>query len=194
MLAAVLWGIAALLASIVMLALLPLGVRLAAQSAPDAFLRVEFRPFGGLAPWIGIFDSRRPQAPESGSPTEKTRRKQRRRPLVRRRGRGVETRRVLGALPGLLRGLLRVFRLERLELEVVFGLGDPADTGAVYGALAPPLVAAGYATGHPYAVRLTPDFGRAILEGRAEAEMTVTPARAIGPALRFAWAAFGPRR
>lgn len=195
MLSVLLWGLAALLALVVLAVVvlfLPFRLRLSARSAPGAFIRVEVRPFAGLLPWIPLVDSTRPKEPEPEAEPETP---EPERPAARkRRGPKIDVRRVLRALPRFIRDALRVFRIDRIEVEGIFGLGDPAETGAAYGTIAPPLVAAGYALGCPEAVRVTPDFDRATLEGRAEAEITVRPARAIRPTVAFAWAVFGPRR
>lgn len=195
MLSVVLWGLAALLAVVVLAVIvlfLPFRLRLSVRSAPGAFFRVEIRPFAGLLPWIPLVDSARPketepeaepEAPEPGRPSAR-----------KRRGPRIDVWRVLRALPRFIRDSLHIFRIDRIEVEGIFGLGDPAETGAAYGTIAPPLVAAGYALGCAEAVRVTPDFDRATLEGRAEAEITVRPVRAIRPTVAFAWAVLGPRR
>jgi len=195
MLAVLFWTMLAIVGLIVILALLPLRVRVVVRSAPRAHARVELRLFGGLSPWIGIFDSARSGRPEMEEPEGAQDHEEAKAPKRKKgRARRVDVWRMIGALPDLARGLLRVFRVDRLDVEGVFGLGDPADTGAAYGMIAPPLVAAGYALGRPHAVRVTPDFDRLAVEGRAEAEITVMPARAVPPALRFLWTVFGPRR
>jgi len=195
MLSALLWTLFGMVGLAVAVVLLPLRLRFAAGSAPVAHARVEFSPLGGLLPWIGLYDSTRSGEQPAGLAEEPSGRGPKP-PRKRRAGRrpGVDVRRMFCALPDFLGGLLRVFRFDRLEIEGVFGLGDPADTGAAYGMIAPSLMAAGYALGRPDAVRVVPDFGRQALEGRGEAEITVMPARAIAPTVRFLWRVFGPRR
>lgn len=94
------------------------------------------------------------------------------------------------AAPGLVGGLLRQFRILRIEAEADFGFDDPADTGAVYGLLAP--FAFGLPPGTRSSVVLRPDFETPRLSGRIDATVEVTPIRLLPPALRFAWRSFGP--
>jgi hypothetical protein len=190
------WWIAAgamagLLAVALALMLLPVRVRIAAGTAPAVFVRVDLRPAAGLGPWIRVADSARSRHRRASR--GKASKAAARRPR-RRAARRMEIGRALHALPDLARGLLRVIRLDRLRLDVTFGLDDPADTGSAYGTVAPPIVAAGYALGSRASVRIVPVFDGPRLDGAAEADLTLRPARAILPALRFAWALFGPRR
>ncbi len=196
MLAVVLWALVALVALAVTVVLLPFKLRIEAASAPRPVLRVDLRIAAGFSPWMRVFDSSRAQPKkESDDHASKSTVEKHRKPTPRsRRKSRIEIRRVLGALPDLLSGLLRVLHVDRLGIDAVFGLDDPAETGAAYGAIAPPLLAAGHALGRPDAVRVIPVFDGPRLEGRAEAELTLRPARALVPSARFAWAIFGPRR
>ena len=94
--------------------------------------------------------------------------------------------------PGLIGGVLRCIRVDRFRVDCTFGLGDPAETGQVFGVLAPFVYGTRWAWGRADAVALTPVFDRACLEGEADVALAVTPMRLLGPVLRFAWATFGP--
>jgi hypothetical protein len=121
----------------------------------------------------------------------------------RHRGRG-GGRRALAALrtegfvrrvARLVRDLLARLRIRRLELDLVVGLDDPADTGRLWGLLGPasallPLPA-------PARVHVAPDFTGAVLavDGRGEvrfvplALLAVVAAFALSPStVRALWA------
>ena len=72
----------------------------------------------------------------------------------------------------LLADLGRQVRFEDLYLRAEFGLDDPADTGWVYGALAPLLVAG---TRGGFNVAWQPNFNRAGLQGSCGGRMRVRP-------------------
>lgn len=170
------------LAVLAALMLLPVRLMVRAGSSP-ARLVVRLRVMGGLLPWLTVLDSDRPRgaapAPDDQPEDAPSRRLDRAR-----------AGRLLRALPGLLRGLLGPVRIERLWLDARVGLADPADTGALYGALTPLVYGLGPALGA--GVRLVPDFSGPVLAGEGEAVLSVVPARWLGPVARFAWAGFGP--
>lgn len=95
---------------------------------------------------------------------------------------------MIRAAPDLGLGLLRVFRIERLRLEGTVGLGDPADTGTVWGMIAPAICAAENALGGRVHLALRPDFERVRLHGSVDGEIRIMLARAIPPVARFGWA------
>ncbi len=85
--------------------------------------------------------------------------------------------------PGFLRRAARLLadvaqrvRWEEASLRARFGLDDPADTGCVYGALAPLLVAA---HGRGWDVACRPDFDEPCLEGSAAVTLRVRPISVI---------------
>ena len=116
----------AFVAAVVAVLCLPVRLRLHARSAPSRVARVELGLFGGLLPWIVVVDTERPKKPKAkAKPKEEKKRKK------KRRGKGRAG--LWRALPGLFRGLLRPVRVERFEIDCTFGLGDPADTGQLFG-------------------------------------------------------------
>lgn len=96
--------------------------------------------------------------------------------------------RMLRAVPALIGGVLARVRVEVLEGRVKFGLGDPADTGQVYGYVVPISLAL-----YPR-VEVIADFTRACLVGEGRCVVAVVPIRVLPVLLRFGWASFGPQR
>ncbi len=187
----------AFLVALLALAVLPLRLRLAGSTSPAPRLRVELGLFGGLVPRLTAYDSargvakakaRRGGAAET-TPAAARERKRRRGVPPWLRGRWPA---LLRGVPRLLADLLACLRIEHLHVDGEFGLDDPADTGRVWGMLAPLLYAvpplAGVAT-------VRPRFDGATLSGDAEATLRLVPAALLPPALRFAWTvARGGRR
>jgi hypothetical protein len=147
-------------------------------------LLVRVRLMGRLCPWIVLYDSahRAAQDRATSHPEGRT---------ARPRLRGERLRRVLAALPRLLAEGVERLTLEALTLDLRFGLADPAETGALYGALAPVIYGAGGAFGMP--LRVVPEFSGPTLDGAGDGVLRLRPIRFAGPLLRLAWVAFGPR-
>jgi hypothetical protein len=81
----------------------------------------------------------------------------------------------------LLRGLRRSLQVKELSLHGRIGLGDPACTGMLMGALQPLLLSARQ-------VRLVPDYQEEVFEGRFSARVRLVPLRIFGVLLRFFFA------
>ncbi len=190
MLAVLLWALAALAVLVLAVLALPVRLRFRAESEPVRRARVELGLLGGLVPWIGVADSARPRTAKHKPERPKTHKKRR----TKARASPRTLRRMLRAGPDLLIGMLRQIRVERFLVECRFGLADPADTGQLFGMLAPVAYGGPWIVGRPAEVTLTPVFDRACLDGRAEIALSVVPLRLLPPALRFGWAAFGPAR
>ena len=171
------WVLVALLAAVAALLCLPVRLRLFAKSEPARVARVDLGLLGGWVPWIALFDTERPKRRKAKQKREKKRMSRKR----RRRGR------IPRGLPGLLRGLLAQVRVERFELDCTFGLGDPAETGQLFGVLAPLQYGTAWAWGPGTRIALVPDFDRARLDGRADVILSLVPIRWLPPVLRFAW-------
>lgn len=147
---------------------LPVRLVLAAASEP-ARLRIGLGILGGLVPVIPLFDSARPGV------------------VHRRAGAGWEAagdgeRRIVMLRAGLrlLREVLAVVRLEGWRGHLRFGLGDPAETGQLYGYLVP--VSLMMREG----LDLVPDFERACFIGHCDGAIRVVPLRLVVPLVRFA--------
>ncbi len=99
---------------------------------------------------------------------------------------------MLREVPRLMSESLGKVRIERLRLNGIFGFGDPALTGEVFGLAAPALYAAPLSD--RWEVALRPDFDRDRLEGIAECDVALRPVALLGPLAGFGWRALGPRR
>ena len=178
----------ALFAAVTVLLCLPVRLRLYARSEPSRVARVELGLLGGWVPWIAVVDTERPRRRKA---KRKDRKDRKLRKTKRKTGGGA---RMLRALPGLLRGLLAQVRVERFEFDCTFGLGDPAETGRLYGMLAAVRYGTASAWGPGARIALVPDFDRARLDGRADVILSVVPARWLPPLARFGWSVWGPGR
>ena len=139
------------------------------------------RPLGGHGPRITIIDSNRPRKPKPAQKNNEALEKSKKRRTGMRVLFGSEALRLVASL-------LRLIHFERLRAEAVFGLGDPADTGQIFGLLTPVI----YGTGS--CIRLEPVFDGPCLEGFCEATFRVRPIALALPLLRFVWQVFGPAR
>lgn len=188
------WGAAALallLGLAIAVLATPVRLALSLRTAPRWRLRIAARLLGGLTPAITLHDSARPR--KVARPKKKTARKHARadRQTAARALRG------LSAAPELAGGLLRRIHLRRLAVDADLGLGDPADTGQLFG-----LVQAlrhALPDSETISVAIRPDFTEARAAGAVDAELSVTPLAFLAPGLRFAsriygWRLFGGRR
>lgn len=180
----ILWAVAAVFALCLVIVAMP--VRFDLRLAADTGLRygVFVRPFFGTGPEIALVDSSRAAKPAKKRKAVAKRKKTSRwRPSARA---------LLAAGPELLRGLLRAVRFERVRLDAVFGLDDPADTGQLYGMLCP-LIYTSIPSQHA-TIDLRPVFDRPVLKGALEAQFRVAPLRIAGALIRFGWRIFRPVR
>jgi hypothetical protein len=170
--AVLLWALAAVLAVVLAVLVLPVRVRLLARTDPAPHAEARVALLGGLAPGFRLrrgAAAGRPKRPRSGTIGP---------------GR-------LGEMVRLGADLLARVRLERVEATGRYGLDDPADTGQLAG-LIEPLVQS-----HPcrrIRLDIVPDFAGPRLSGRIEAVLSVRPVALAPPVLRFAWRAWGPGR
>lgn len=161
----------------------PVRIRLRAQFGTAGGYRLALRPFGGLGPRLVVADSRRKTAKKPKARRKARRGRSRWRPGPRRFARAAF--RLIADLAGCL-------RLNAAALDIRFGTGDPAETGQVFGLLAP--LIHGTAGASRVTIAAVPVFDRAVLGGRAALDASVTPARLVPPFVRFVWSAFGPVR
>lgn len=185
-----LWLLLGLLVLAVVVLALPVRLRLAARTEPEPVARVELGLLGGLVPRFAVFDSawRRDRAPPPDAGVLKPERPKKKRRKGRSGGR------MLRAVPRLLRDLLRCVRIEECDVSGRFGLVDPADTGQVYGLIAPLAFGGAWALGENTRISVVPEFRGPCLEGRADILLAVVPLRLVPPVVRFAWHSFGPER
>lgn len=179
-----LWLGVVLFTIVALFVLLPIRIVMSWQSDPAKPTTLLLGPFGGVSPLIKVYDSTRKRIPKPKKPRAKARRPQRkaRGPRLKMRGNAVaEFLRLLGRL-------LEAVQIEKIRGDLVFGLGDPAETGQLYGQLCPLVYTTG---GH---VHLRPDFEVACLSGAALAQLRVWPIGVIWPFVSFGWRVFGPLR
>lgn len=159
--------------------LAPWHVRLTGRTAPWQ-ARAEVRLLAGLAPPVAIPLGRRGW--DMAHPRKEKRKKH---------ARSDRRRRVPAGLLDLALGILRAVRLGTLTLRGRIGLEDPADTGILWGRLAPFVHAL---SGPRRRIDVAPDFTgpRLDLEGRAS--IVVSPPRLLRAGLAFAWANALPAR
>ena len=180
-----LWLGVILLCLVVLFVSLPIHVALSWQSDPVMRSIVLLRPFGGAFPPIRVYDSTRKRKEKPAKP--KTQAKPERKP--ERRGRGLSARgNLVAEAVTLLRRVFGAIHFDGLHLDAEFGLGDPAETGRVFGQLCPVIYGAGAD------VRLRPNFDRACFHGSALAQLRVTPLAIAWPFVGFGWRVFGPGR
>ena len=180
---AVLIGLLATVLAVLVVAMaLPLRLELRLVKEDTWSVSGALRPFGRFGPRIPLSRDRK-----KAKTAPKPRRKRAPRDLFSRK-----SQRVAGATVRLLADILHRVRLETARLEMRFGIGDPAETGQVYGLLAPLIY--GTASAPRTHVRIEPVFDRAVLSGRAELDMSLIPGTLLAPVIRFGWSAFGPER
>ncbi len=174
-------ALAALIALIVAMLAVPFVLFIEAERTDK--LKVRWRLF-----WLfGLVKPRSrnrsaPSAPEradarpAGTP-KKRRARGRRRAIAVLRTRGLFERVVRLAL-----ALLRRVKLERVQLETMFGFENPADTGFVYGCLSPVLVMADL---RGLNIRCRPMFLESGVRGALRATIRVRPLLLVGPMVAF---------
>ena len=171
------------LAVLVLFAAMPLRLELEVHKSEAWRFRAAVRPFGRYGPRIALSGrsqkpDRRDEKQRDASPKPK-KRKLRAKGLAR-------------AVMRLIGDVLRRIRIDTARLKMRFGLGDPAETGQVFGYLAPLIY--GTTPGQAIWLEVEPVFDQAVLEGEAELDLSVVPATLLGPLFRFGWFAFGPVR
>ena len=121
---------------------------------------------------------------------ERPRRQQRGRQRAKRRwGRPrqfiamARTRGVISHTLKLVQRLMRATKIRELELDLVFGLGEPAETGQLYGVVRPAAIYVESIT--PLNISVEPDFQKAILRGSFNASIRIYPIRIIPPLILF---------
>ena len=177
--AIVIWAIMALVALLVLVLVTPVRVQAQLRSAPHWHYRMDAWLLGGLSPRLPLVDSRRPRKPKLPKPKPKTARRAAPDGMAK-------------ALPRLIKELLQVVHLEELRLDAGFGLPDPAETGQLYGCLAP-LQYAGLLPEH-VSVALQPDFTGPSFDCALDGSARFTAAALLPPMARFGWRVFGPGR
>lgn len=159
----------------------PLELEIAFASGAGGSRRVFFRwLFGLVRAELGG------EGASSGAPRERAKKPRKRRKRGRHRAHVLAMLQSRGFVSGasrLLIRLARAFRFHRLFARLRAGFDDPADTGLLCAWLLPP--AAWLEAHRPGTIEVVPDFTAASLEVVLDAEVSVTPARLLGPVLLF---------
>ena len=179
----VLWSFAAVLLLVGAAMVIPLFIEVTVQKNEHLRVSVALRPFGWLGPRIPLPVSRRSRDKKKKTPV-KVRSKQGMLPR--------NPQRIMRPAARLLADIIQRVGVRSMVLDTRFGLGDPGQTGQLFGLFAPLL----YGTaGTPHMqVNVEPVFDETVLTGRLELVLTLVPVRLLQPALRFGWHAFGPLR
>ncbi|WP_323771621.1 DUF2953 domain-containing protein [Antarctobacter sp.] len=159
----------------VLLLALPVQVQFLAEYEGRTRMRIRLALLDGHLPGIALVDSWRPPKPKRKA----AQKKQDKPPRAGRRHVPPA-----GAILKLIMDILGRIRIRRLRVQGVVGLGDPADTGQLFGALCP--LTYGLPAGIA-AIDVVPEFSGPHLEGRAEGVLSVTPLALLPPVLRFGW-------
>lgn len=152
----------------------PVHLSLQADFGETAGFTLDIRPFAGLSPRLRLTErilSGKPSRPPkpSGKPPQEKRRKRR----------SSIARRLIRALPKIVRSTLSRIHIDRLHLDLNFGTGDPAETGWLYGQCMP------FVHAWPRLdLVLRPDFVEPCFRGRFAAAVHLTPVAVAWPVLK----------
>jgi hypothetical protein len=169
------WLLAALLGLVLAALLAPWHVRFIGRTAPLRG-RVELRLFAGNAPAIPIPLGR------SRKPGRKKRKHDRTEARSRKRKR---SRPLPAGMLDLVFGVLSAIRFRRLRVAGRIGLEDPADTGVLWGHVAP-FVYGLSAPGRD--IEVAPDFSGPCLDLEAHGDVAILPIRLLRAGVAFGWA------
>ncbi len=176
---------AVLIALLIAVLVLPVRFRLQGQAGETIRLRVDLHTLGGLGPAVAVLDTAKRR---NGKPRRERKKKE-------KAAASSHSARSLSRLPirnifRLIVELLRQFRIVWIRGEGEFGLDDPADTGTLYGILAPIVYTVRHAADIDLDIR--PDFEKSCLSGSIDTAVDVIPFRLLPPVARFGWRTFGP--
>lgn len=150
---------------------------------------VAARWFGGLTPPLNLIDSDRPRKAKK----QKKKRTSKRGDAKKKRRNGfAKIWRGGLASPELVMGFLRQIHFDRVVVDADIGLTNPADTGHLYGLLAPFIYA--MPASSPISIMVRPDFEKVRFDGEIDAGGRVIPLTLVPSMARFAWRVFGPKR
>ncbi len=83
----------------------------------------------------------------------------------------------------LARNMCRQLRVRQLSLHLTFGLDDPADTGQLFGTLAPALILTDRLT--QFDLQVQPDFSQPTLLAESRGQLRLIPLTIIGVMIAF---------
>jgi hypothetical protein len=160
-------------AIIVLLLVMPLRIELRVAKGDRWQVQTRLQPFSPMGPRIRI-PLRAPGAKRAKA-----------KPASRKSASSGRWRPSLSGAMRLLGDLVGCFRLERVEVDATVGFSDPAETGAVYGALA--ALTQSIASCPRTRIAIQPDFTQAILQGSIDLVASLRLIGLLGPLARFAW-------
>lgn len=183
MIAVLIWGLVAVLLVLLLALATPLRLELNVSKEEAVQFSAALRPFGRFGPRIALTDRKKKAKAKTKAKTKK--------PSKRSVWR-VKPKRFAGAAIHLVSDLMGCVKFESAAVDVHFGLGDPAETGQIYGQMTPLI----YGTaGMPRVnINVRPAFDRAVLSGQAALDISLIPLQILPPFVRFGWVAFGPGR
>lgn len=184
--AIILWFLLGLLAVLMALLITPVRLHATLHTTPHLSYRVDARVFGGLSPELLLVDGGRART------TPETKRKPKKKVRHAHPGSRFRGQNFGAAGLRLASGLLRAIHLEHLRCDLSFGLSDPADTGQIYGCLAP--LQFGGTLPREVMLSVQPDFGRPHFDCDIDAAVSITAAALVPHVARFAWQVYGPSR
>lgn len=175
-----LWTFGVLVLGLLALLTLPVDIELRLRSDQSPKLMASVRFFGGRSSPVRIFGKgKKKETPAQKHP------KQKRNSWVR-----------ASALPSsiltLVKDLIGATHVIKLSVDAEFGLGDPAETGQLYGTLSPLIYGTSGFAGADIVLR--PNFDHAHLSGVLDATFRVIPIALLAPLARFGWQIFRPVR
>lgn len=181
MVAGLLWVLAALMGLVLLVLSLPVRLVARIENEPRLLVSVKASVLGGLLPAFPVFhsDTKKTKDTTPATPAKKDKKRD-------KQDDGRKPKRTLAwakAIPNLARKLVREIAIERLWARIVVGLGDPADTGVLFGQMASLRYAL---AGWPIlTIDVQPDFTQARLGAEAELALRFTPIRLVPPLVSF---------
>ncbi|MFC1995034.1 DUF2953 domain-containing protein [Chloroflexota bacterium] len=178
------WIIAAL-AGLAVLIIFALSVPLDLELRIDVYDRPKFRM--RLSWFFGLVSKE--IAKKEKKPKEKKAIKGKHKPRKREPGARtmleiLRTKGLVGQIKLLLKGILRIPRIEDLAADLKVGLGDPADTGLLFALIGPTTSFLG--SSFLNKIKVQPSFAdEAILEGSLHGVLRLWPIQTVTPLLRF---------
>lgn len=154
--------------------LFPLRFRLRGQADRTFRVRLDVSLPGGVMPAIPVIDTARKRKKPPTKPKKRS----------SLRSAKSASRFTERAVLDLIVELIRQIKIVWIRVEAEFGLDDPADTGALYGALVPLLQTGRHCAGIDLDIR--PDFKETRIAGKIDAAVDLVPIRLVPPILRFA--------
>lgn len=177
----ILWLLAAVLLVLLLVISTPLRIELRAIAEETFRFSIAVRPFGRFGPRVSLSDRPSGSRKSANATSRKAVNRALRRPAAPR---------MFRAVARLLTDILYRVRIRGVSLDMRFGVGDPGETGQIFGLMAPLIYGL---SGVPRAnIAIEPVFDRIILNGRATVDVSLVPALLLPPFARFFWAVFGP--